>query len=212
MFNPDSKLMYYGTKFAHLMILQLLTFMCCIPVVTAGAAFTAMHKVLLQIYRNEDTYISRAFFRSFAQNFAHATIIWMGYLLVLVTIVLNWYLGIVKPDVMPTFIRYLLPVTLIVTLISVNWVFVLLSRYNNTLLGTVRMGFVAAFAHPLYTIANTVLMVAPFVLLMFSWDVVPYFIMLGFTLPGIVRAVIYSKVFDKLEDTNWRKAQAEEDA
>lgn len=43
------------------MWLNILTLICCIPIITAGAAFTSMHYVALKIVRNEESYITRSF-------------------------------------------------------------------------------------------------------------------------------------------------------
>lgn len=42
-FNLDGPFMKYGNKFADLMVLNLLTVVCSIPVVTIGASYSAMH-------------------------------------------------------------------------------------------------------------------------------------------------------------------------
>ena len=62
---------------------------------------------------------------------------------------------------------------------------------------------------PLNTIINTLLMLLPLIALSWAWQVIPFLFFLGFTLPGILRAILYSRSFDKLEGTNWRKEQAE---
>ena len=64
-FDLDSPLMNVLNKMADLMWLNILTLICCIPIITAGAAFTSMHYVALKIVRNEESYITRAFFKSF---------------------------------------------------------------------------------------------------------------------------------------------------
>ena len=56
-------------KVADLMILNILTVFCCIPIITAGASMTAMHYVALKMARNEECYIARDFFKSFKLNF-----------------------------------------------------------------------------------------------------------------------------------------------
>lgn len=76
LFNMDNKLMRLLGKLANLVFLQLLTLICCLPIITAGASLTAMHKVLLQLRRDEEGSITKAFFHSFRINFRQATIIW----------------------------------------------------------------------------------------------------------------------------------------
>ena len=76
-FDLDSPLMNVLNKMADLMWLNILTLICCIPVITAGAALTSMHYVALKIVRNEESYITRSFFKSFKTNFRQATLIWL---------------------------------------------------------------------------------------------------------------------------------------
>ena len=76
-FDLDSSLMQGLNKVADLMFLNLLTLLCCVPVVTAGASFTALHYVALKIVRNEECYIARDFFKSFRRNLRQGTIIWL---------------------------------------------------------------------------------------------------------------------------------------
>ena len=88
-FNIDSPIMHFLGRVADLMILNLVTLICCLPVVTIGASLTAMHYVLLKMVRNRESYIVRSFFKSFKANFKQATIIWMIILLLLVVFIMD---------------------------------------------------------------------------------------------------------------------------
>ena len=68
LFDMDSPLMIGLNKMADLMILNLLTILCCLPVVTVGASLTAMHYMVIKLIRNEESYVVKGFFRSFKQN------------------------------------------------------------------------------------------------------------------------------------------------
>ena len=48
-FDLDSPFMRVLNRVADLMILNLVTLICCLPVVTIGASLTAMHYVLLKM-------------------------------------------------------------------------------------------------------------------------------------------------------------------
>ena len=74
----DSPFMRFLSVLADLMILNFLTILCCIPVVTAGASFTAMHYVLIKMVRNEEGYIAKSFFHAFKQNLGQGIFIWIG--------------------------------------------------------------------------------------------------------------------------------------
>ena len=81
-FDMDSPVMRVLNRVGDLMIMNFLMILCCIPVITAGAAFTAMHYVLLKIVRGEEGYLIKGFFKSFKENFKQATILWLLMLLV----------------------------------------------------------------------------------------------------------------------------------
>ncbi len=81
------KFLSYDSKFGQLLIklcysccLNILWFLCCLPVFTAGAATTALYYVCLKVARDEETSIFTMFFRAFKQNFKQATVLWLAML------------------------------------------------------------------------------------------------------------------------------------
>ena len=65
------------TKISDVMLLNLLTIIMCIPIITAGAAFTAKDYMCYKILKNEEAGITKGFFHSFKQNFKQATLLWI---------------------------------------------------------------------------------------------------------------------------------------
>ena len=57
--NPDNPVMQFITKIVYSVYLNILWFMCCIPVVTAGAATTALYYVTLKMAKNEEGGITK---------------------------------------------------------------------------------------------------------------------------------------------------------
>ena len=51
-FDPENKVMQIGVKFADLLIVNAMTMILSIPIVTMGAAFSAMHDQVLKIWRD----------------------------------------------------------------------------------------------------------------------------------------------------------------
>ena len=101
LFDLDSPVMRFLSKMADLIILNLLAFVCCLPIFTIGASMTALHYVLLKIVRNEEGYVVRGFFKAFKSNFKQATVIWLILLAVLFVLLGDFmifkYSGIVFP-------------------------------------------------------------------------------------------------------------------
>lgn len=74
----------YDSKFGQIMnklccgcYLNLLWFICSLPIVTIGASTTALYYVSFKLARDEGSSVTAMFFRSFKQNFKQATVIWL---------------------------------------------------------------------------------------------------------------------------------------
>ena len=210
LFHPDSKAMRIGYKLADLMILQLAVLLACIPVVTAGAAFSAMHYTLLKLYRNQERSVWKDFWYSFRCNFRQATIIGLIYIGILLFLYMDLRLIIIVNHPYLNLAIYFLPIPLFLAVLSLSWVFVLQSRYENTIGKTLRHSLLMIFSHPLYTITNAVLMAAPLLLIALSVNLISVVFFLGFTLPGFLRSILYSRIFDRLENTDWQMRETEE--
>ena len=87
LFNLDSPLMQFLNKVADLMWLNVLTLICCIPIVTVGPALTALHYMALKIARDEECYIARDYFKSFKLNLRQGIVIWLIELVVIILLV-----------------------------------------------------------------------------------------------------------------------------
>ncbi len=78
------KFFSYDSRFGRLMLilcdsclLNVLWFLCSIPVFTIGAATTALYDVSLKLVRDREQYIIPMFFKSFRENFRQATVLWL---------------------------------------------------------------------------------------------------------------------------------------
>ena len=78
------KFFSYESKFSQILLklcwscyLNLLWFVCSLPIVTIGASTTALYYASLKLVREEDSSLTRQFFRSFRENFKQATALWL---------------------------------------------------------------------------------------------------------------------------------------
>ena len=76
-FSYESKFSQLLLKLCNACMLNVLWFVCSLPIVTMGAATTALYYACLKIVRDEDSHVAAQFFRSFRQNFRQATQIWL---------------------------------------------------------------------------------------------------------------------------------------
>ena len=85
-FSPDSPVISFLGKIADLIIINLLVIICSLPIFTIGASWTAMYYVTVKMVKNEESYVTKDFFKSFKQNFRQATVIWLINLIVLLVL------------------------------------------------------------------------------------------------------------------------------
>ena len=76
-FSYESKFSQLLLKLCYACYLNLLWFVCSIPIFTVGASTAALYYVSLKIVRGEDTYVGPMFFRAFRENFRQATVLWL---------------------------------------------------------------------------------------------------------------------------------------
>lgn len=199
-FKIDSPFMKTLETIANLMILNILVILCCIPVVTAGAGFTAMHYVLLKIARKEEGYIVKSFFHSFKQNFVQATVIWLIMLAVMAALFFDWRF-IRQYDMPLVYVILLYTVAGIVYLIFL-YVFPVLSHYTNTIRGTFKTAFTMSVLGiiTVRTIIMGIVWPLVFVALWFvGYPIIPLVAVFCFSAPGWVRAKLYSGIFEVYE-------------
>ena len=55
--NPDNPVMNFITRVVYAVWLNILWFVCSIPIVTAGASTTALFYVTLKMVKNEEKYV-----------------------------------------------------------------------------------------------------------------------------------------------------------
>lgn len=189
------------SKITDLVILNLVVLVCCLPVITAGAALTGMHYVLLKMVRNEEGYIVRSYFKSFKENFLQATGIWLIFLAVGSLFILDLRLtgGAGGGIQLPALFRYLLIAGGIYLFMVYLYAFPLLARFNNTVPGTLRNAAVLTAASFPRTIGMAVASIAfPLIVILFK-PILPLLVLLGISGPGYVCALLYSPVFKRLE-------------
>ena len=136
-FDSGNPVMRFLSRLVDLAILNIMTVIYAIPVVTAGAALTAMNYVLLHLYRRDETYVTRMFRKSFRDNLKQG--IPLG-LIVLFTAVITatdlWAMH-ASGSRMMTLMMIIITVIAGFLFVTFVYMFALQSRYENTVKGTI---------------------------------------------------------------------------
>ena len=199
-FDLDSPLMNVLNKMADLMWLNILTLICCIPIITAGATFTSMHYVALKIVRNEESYITRSFFKSFKTNFRQATLIWLMILLIAAVLGGDYYIITKSGIQFSSVLVVLIMAAAVLVICTTLYVFPVLAKFDNTIMGTIRNAFIMSILQLPKTVVMFVMAFFPLIIYLVSLRLIPIIFLFGFSLPAYASAMLYNKFFQKLED------------
>lgn len=198
-FNSDSPLMRALSRIADLIILNLLTLLCCLPIITAGASLTACHYMALKMVRGEESYVIKGFFKSFKQNLKQGTIIWL-LLLGLIAILVGDLMILNKIELQYNMLlRVLILAVGIIVLFVTTFIFPTLAKFDNTVMRTIKNAFVISVLQLPKTIIMILLNAAPIVMLLVI-PLAPFSFLFGFSAPAYVSAFLYNKFFKKLEN------------
>jgi len=163
-FNLNSWLMQKLGLLYDLIILNLLTILCSLPVVTMGAAVSALYDAVWRLRTHEGTLL-RNFFRAFRSNFKQATVMFLPLFLVgialgnkVLTLAVN-DAAILTKDYFP-----LVASCVLWGIISV-WVFPLQTRFENKITRTYLNALYCALKYLPETVAVIVLNLLPWIVL-----------------------------------------------
>ncbi len=211
LFDNEGSLMVFLSKLADLVWLNVLTLLCCIPIVTAGASLTAMYTVTIKMVNKEEGYIARSFFQAFKKNFKQATIIWIIILFIAILFYGDYrivtYSGIVFPKALPI----ALTAVIILLYCTFLYLFPVLARYDNTIRNTVKNSFLLSISNLPRTLLVMAIQFALPVAIYFSQAIFPILFLLGFSLPAYMSSLLFVKIFNKLEERNEAEAEAEKE-
>ena len=213
-FNFDGPVFHFLELFANLVILNLLTILLCIPVITGGAAITALHYTVLHMVRDTDNYIVRNFFRAFKENFRRGTILWLPVLGLIAAIALNAWLIRHNAGAFPPAAKIVFGVGFLLILFVMVWIFPLLCHFEYAHIGAyIRNASLLAVGHLPRTAAMVAITAVPLVFVyMQPYRSIAWLVLFGFSLPAWGKAWLYSPVFKKMEPEEIPSGETEEES
>ncbi|MGL6199358.1 MAG: YesL family protein [Lachnospiraceae bacterium] len=201
LFSLDSPIMRFLSKVADLMILNIIFWICCIPIVTIGASATALYSITLKMVKNEESYIFRGFFRAFKENFKISTGLWILTALVGLVIYVDFYVAPQMASPLNMILQVLLTALLIFYIFTLLYLFPYVARFQNTWKATIKNAFLIGIANLPFTLLM-VLFVALMLFLTYVVNlaiVLPIWMLCGFSVIAYVKSFIIRRVFRKYE-------------
>mgnify|MGYP001043368663 CR=1 FL=1 len=201
MFKLDSPLVNFLNKVADIMILGILFMVACIPVITAGASFTAAYYMGFKMVKNEETYIIKGFLKAFKENFRQATIIWILVLLLAAVIMMDYRIILYSGIEFVSWVRIAMVSVTLVAALGLVFVFPLQARFQNTVKHTIKNAFLMALSHLPSAFVLILVYAVPYFILYLVPQIFPVVFLLGFGGIFYFKSFVLLRVFRKYEST-----------
>ena len=199
-FDSNNPVMRFLSRLVDLVILNVLTIVYSLPLITAGGALTAMNYVLLHLHRGDETYIIRMFRKSFRENFRQG--IPEGLLVLAAAAITAVDMLALHGSESRTATLMMIVITVIAVMIFVTsvYMFALQSRYENTVGQTILNAARLAVTYLPRTAGMAVIWLIWIMILVFLYKAASlFFLIFGLTLPGYLCTMLYNRVFEDLE-------------
>ncbi|MEE1041567.1 MAG: YesL family protein [Lachnospiraceae bacterium] len=198
MLDLDGPLVRALSDLNTLVILNVLTALFCIPVITAGASLAAMHYVIMEMFENRGSGVAREFWKRFKENLRNATPVWLILLAAAIfiyvdcRIIMGGQMGLPRVMLIPLYIGAFIEASIAV------YAFPLTARFVYSTGATFKNSAILAVAN----FPRTVLMVLYHVImpyLLFNVSrLLPLFFLVGISLPAYFSALLYMPVIRKM--------------
>lgn len=200
-FNYDGPLMHFLNKLSDVVILNILFIVCCIPVFTIGASCTALYSVTLKMAKNEESYVTKTFFKAFKDNFKISTACWLILALIGVLLLIDYRIAPQMFKGLAFVLQAVFAALGIVLSIVFLYIFPYIARFENTVKNSFKNAILIGILNLPFTLLMLVITIGVPVISSFIGLQISglFWILLGFTLIAYVNSIFFRKVFYKYE-------------
>ncbi len=199
LFDYDNPVWRFIGKFFDVMVLNVLWFICSIPIVTIGASTTAVYYVTLKMVRDEEGSTIKSFFKSFRENFRQATAIWL--ILLVVGAVIGFDLYFFGVQMQEGTLRMILLSLLcgfgLIEMAVFLYVFPLQCRFYNPVKKTLSNALLISIRHLPRTICLLIIDGALPILALLVPVLQPIMVLFGFALIAFINSYMLAGVIEK---------------
>lgn len=191
-FSTDGPLFRLLTDVTTLFILNVCTLICCLPVVTAGAALSSLNYMIMKMRDGEDGHLVKRYFKEFKVNLKGSTPVWLIFLVLSAVLYVDYfYLAYGDPGS-----KWLIPLFVMIILMAAVfvWAFPILARFENTFGASMKNIFIYVLAYLPRTIIQMVIYIVVVFLFTQVTAMFPLIFVCGLSLPAYLCSFIYYPV------------------
>lgn len=194
-FNLDNKFFQGIGKLVDMICLSILWIVLCIPVVTAGAATTAMYYTVNKVIRHSRGYLAREFFGAFKSNFKQSTIVWLILFVMYILMGMDCYIMYQYAKAGESYGSFYVVFVVLIALVTMwaIYLFPYMARFENKTKQVLKNTFFIAIANLGKTVWMFVLFLVA-VIMSYIWPFTAVFTPVGFMM---MQNLIIEKIFRK---------------
>ena len=200
--NPFAQFLF---RIADLCFINIMTLICCIPIVTIGPALAAAHRSTQDIIFETGSGVVKPFFRAFKANLKQGIVVWLGSL-VLAAVLFGYYLlvGALATGLLKTVLYIVLAVFGAAILLVLNFLYPMMSRYENKLAQHLRNSILLVLFHFPRGLAMVVINLCPIAFALVSFatflDFGFFWLVFGIAFMILIQNYLMKPIFVKLEE------------
>ena len=211
LFDIDGPVMRGLSLISDLVMLNLITLLFCLPIITAGASLTSMHAMVMKFHVGENGHIFKNFWKEFKGNFKKSTVIWIFVLIIIVLVFLDLEILKNSGNVIPSQMKIpLYAIAFFVFIIYLN-IMPYMAKFENTIRGSLKNALlltIGAFPRTM----GMALIVFGAIFALFSFPMlIPIYVALGLSVPAYLCAYLYMPIFRKINKNAFGDAPEEEE-
>lgn len=201
--GPEGRLQNVFEWVRNTAILNVCFVLSCIPLITIGAALTALSSMNLRLLRHEEGHIFKGYWRAFRDNFAQSTKIWLFMLVIGLWFVVDfWALNQISGN-LSFALKIILGALSIVYVAVLHYVFAYNARFNDSMWNCLKNSLILSGTNLLHTFS---LMCITFLALFISLYSEALFLraifiwaVLGFAAVSLLHCYLLSRIFARYE-------------
>lgn len=202
-FASDGFLQTVFAKVRDLAILNICFLISCIPVVTVGAALTALYSVTLRMVREEEGNVFSDYKTAFRENFRQGTGIWLLLVGLAALFILDFWALNQLSGTLAFVLKILLGVLMLVVLAAGEYVFAYAARFSDPLGRVLKNSLMICGANLLPTASMLCMRFLAIFVSLYSLEfflrAIYIWLVLGFAALNYLQSFVLRRVFAKYE-------------
>lgn len=196
-FSADGPVVKFLTDVMDLILLNVLTMICCIPIVTGGAAMAALHYVIMQMREDRGDSRTRTYFKQFKGNLRHTVPCWLLFFAG-AALMAGYYLLFIRSKQVEMWVFLPVVIGILVLTGLFSWIFPLLARFENPFSVTVRNAAILAVGYAPRTLGMIAVSAGCLLLFTRIFWFYAFFFLMGISLTAYMASHFYLPVINDL--------------